>query len=165
MKKAVPIFAFALVLSMITSAFSKTAATETTAPGFNLPTANGTVSLESLRGKVVLIDFWASWCAPCRQSFPWMSKLYQQYSSKGFAIVAINLDKERGLAADFVDTFSPPFIVAFDPAGSTAEAYGVPAMPSSYLVGPDGTILFSHAGFDPRKTGMIEDQIKEALTR
>src|ERR1051325_706536 len=91
------------------------------APSFDLPTKNGTVSLDSLRGKVVLVDFWASWCGPCRQSFPWMSKLYETYSQKGFVIVAVNLDKKQEQANDFLAEFSPPFIVAFDPAGKTAE--------------------------------------------
>jgi thiol-disulfide isomerase/thioredoxin len=135
------------------------------APAFELPTKSGNVTLDSLRGKVVLIDFWASWCAPCRQSFPWMIKLYDQYSAKGLAVVAINLDKKRELADDFLSDFSPPFVIAFDPSGKTAEAFNVPAMPSSYILNRDGTILYSHAGFDPKKTGEIENLIKEACSK
>ena len=135
------------------------------APRFDLPTPSGNVTLDSLRGKVVLVDFWASWCAPCRQSFPWMSTLYKRYAPDGLVIVAINLDKKRELAEDFLSDFSPPFIVAFDPAGKTAEAFGVPAMPSSYIVSRNGTVLYSHAGFDAKKSEIIEDQIKEAFAR
>lgn len=135
------------------------------APDFSLPTDSGNVSLDSLRGNLVLVDFWASWCAPCRQSFPWMSRLYDRYKSKGLVIVAINLDKDHQLAEDFISDFSPPFIVAYDPSGKTAEAFNVPAMPSSYLVGPDGTILYSHAGFDLKKTATIEDLIKENVSK
>src|SRR5215471_6297032 len=130
------------------------------APGFELPTPNGTVSLDSLRGKVVLVDFWASWCGPCRQSFPWMSKLYETYSQKGLVIVAVNLDKKREPANDFLAEFSPPFIVAFDPAGKTAEAFHVPAMPTSFIVNRDGTIVYSHAGFNSKKTGEMENLIQ-----
>jgi cytochrome c biogenesis protein CcmG, thiol:disulfide interchange protein DsbE len=133
------------------------------APSFDLPTSNGTVSLDSLRGKVVLVDFWASWCGPCRQSFPWMSKLYQTYSQKGLVIVAINLDKKREPANDFLSEFSPPFIVAFDPAAKTAEAFHVPAMPSSFIVNREGMILYSHAGFNLKKTDEVENLIQEAL--
>ena len=133
------------------------------APGFELPTPNGTVSLDSLRGKVVLVDFWASWCGPCRQSFPWMSKLYETYSQKGLVIVAVNLDKKREPANDFLAEFSPPFIVAFDPAGKTAEAFHFPAMPTSFIVNRDGTIVYSHAGFNSKKTGEMENLIQEAL--
>ncbi len=136
-----------------------------TAPPFDLPTRSGNISLDSLRGKIVLIDFWASWCAPCRQSFPWMSKVYNRYKSKGFEIVAINLDKKKDLADDFIFEFSPPFTVAFDPEGKTAEAYGVPAMPSSYIVNQDGTIIHFHAGFDPKKTDIVEKEIQEAFSR
>ena len=135
------------------------------APGFELPTPNGTVSLDSLRGKVVLVDFWASWCGPCRQSFPWMSKLYETYSQKGLVIVAVNLDKKREPANDFLAEFSPPFIVAFDPAGKTAEAFHVPAMPTSFILNRDGTIVYSHAGFNSKKTGEMENLIQEALKK
>lgn len=132
---------------------------------FNLPTKSGTVSLDSLHGKVVYVDFWASWCAPCRQSFPWMSSLYDRYSSKGLVIVAINLDKKRELADGFVDEFNPPFIVAFDPDGKTAEAFHVPAMPSGYLISKTGEIIYSHEGFDPKKTKEIENMIQEAVSK
>jgi len=135
------------------------------APNFDLPTKSGNVSLNTLRGKIVYVDFWASWCGPCRQSFPWMIKLHEQYSPKGLVIVAINLDKTQDLADNFLYDFSPPFIVAFDPSGKTAEAFKVPAMPSSYLLNRDGTILYSHAGFDPKKTGDIEALIKEACSK
>lgn len=152
-----------LVLLITTPAFAKTEQTPVT--GFNLPTTTGTVSLDSLHAKVVLVDFWASWCAPCRQSFPWLKSLYDRYSTKGLAIVAINLDKKRELADDFLEDFDKPFIIAFDPSGKTAEAYNVQVMPSSYLVGPDGKILYIHPGFDLKKTGEIEDMIKEACSK
>ena len=94
-----------------------------------------------------------------------MSKLHETYSSQGLVIVAVNLDKKRELANDFLAEFSPPFIVAFDPSGKAAEAFDVSAMPSSYLVNRNGTILVSHAGFDSKKTGEMEDLIKEALSQ
>ena len=123
------------------------------------------MSLDSMRGKVVLVDFWASWCVPCRQSFPWMSHLHETYSSKGLVIVAINLDKNRELADRFLAEFSPPFTVAFDPSGKSAEAFEVVAMPSSYIVSRSGTILSAHAGFDLKKTGEIENLIQEDLSQ
>lgn len=157
------LFVFASVSVAVTSYGPRTNPKH--APSFALPTKSGNVSLDSLRGKIVYVDFWASWCAPCRQSFPWMIKLYEQYSPKGLEIVAINLDKTQELADDFLSDFSPPFIVAFDPSGKTADAFNVPAMPSSYLLNKDGTILYSHAGFDPKKTGEIEALIKEACSK
>lgn len=137
-----------------------------TAPRFSLPVrSGGTVTLESLKAKVVLVDFWASWCGPCRKSFPWMTSLQERYGKKGLAIVAINLDKDRSAAESFLVKYPASFAVAFDPAGKTAEAYKVTAMPSTYLVGSDGTILASHLGFDPRQTGEIETRIEEACIR
>jgi cytochrome c biogenesis protein CcmG/thiol:disulfide interchange protein DsbE len=131
------------------------------APVFSLPGGSGTVSLDSLRGRVVYVDFWASWCDPCRRSFPWLNTLHERYSARGLTIVAINLDKDRRAADAFLEKFPARFLVAFDASGKTAEAYGVSAMPSSFLIGPSGTLLSSHAGFDPRKTGTIEALIKE----
>jgi len=135
------------------------------APAFSLPGRTGTVSLDSLRGRVVYVDFWASWCDPCRRSFPWLNTLRERYAGRGLTIVAINLDKDRRAADAFLEKFPASFLVAYDPAGKTAEAYRVSAMPSSFLIGPTGTLLASHAGFDPRKTGEIEALIQEACPR
>ena len=136
-----------------------------TAPPFKLPALTGTVSLDSLRGHVVYLDFWASWCGPCRASFPWMTGLDKKYRAKGLRIVAVNLDKDRAAADSFLADYAAPFTIAFDPKGSTAEAYDVSAMPSSFVIGKDGTLLLRHAGFDPHRTGKVELQIEEALAK
>jgi thiol-disulfide isomerase/thioredoxin len=135
------------------------------APAFNLPTRDGAVSLDSLRGKVAYIDFWASWCGPCKQSFPWMKSLHERFAGKGLVIVAINLDKDRNAAEEFLAKYPAPFVVAFDPSGKTAKAFKVWGMPTSYILGPTGAILSTHPGFDPKRTAMIESQIQQALSR
>jgi cytochrome c biogenesis protein CcmG, thiol:disulfide interchange protein DsbE len=135
------------------------------APDFTLPVRSGTVSLRDFRGKVVLVDFWASWCVPCRQSFPWMSSMVDRYSEQGLVIVAINLDKKREAADTFLENFPAHFVVAFDPAGKTAEAFHVGAMPSSFIVSRTGRIVYSHAGFEQAKARTVEDQIKEVLSK
>jgi len=153
-----------LLLSLSAPAWAgKPAATSTPAPAFHLPTRDGTVSLDSLQGKVAYIDFWASWCGPCKQSFPWVKTLHERYAPKGLVIVAINLDKDRKAADEFLARYPAPFTVAFDPSGKTAKAFQVWGMPTSYLVGPTGAILSTHAGFDPKRTAMIESQIQKAL--
>ena len=158
---------FLLLLSIALPADSSrgTAKGPVPAADFTLPTRGGTVALDALRGKVVLVDFWASWCVPCRQSFPWMSTVSERYAASGLVVVAIDLDKSREPAEAFLRDFSPLFIVAFDPLGKTAEAYDVTAMPSSYLVGRDGRLIYSHAGFDLRDAATIETKIKEAVAQ
>jgi cytochrome c biogenesis protein CcmG/thiol:disulfide interchange protein DsbE len=133
------------------------------AAGFDLPTATGTVKLDALRDKVVLVDFWASWCGPCRQSFPWLSAMSERYGKDGLVVVAINLDKDRDAAQAFLRELSPPFTVAFDPAGKSAEAFGVKVMPSSFLVSRTGRLVASHAGFVLRDADAFEQQIKEEV--
>jgi thiol-disulfide isomerase/thioredoxin len=133
------------------------------APRFSLPTRDSSVSLDSLQGKVVYVDFWASWCGPCRQSFPWMKTMYDRYGSKGLVIVAINLDKDRGAAESFLQKFPAPFTVAFDPSGKTAKEYKVWGMPTSYVVGKTGAIVSTHAGFDPKRAAAVESEIAALL--
>ena len=135
------------------------------APDFTLPTVNGNVALHDLRGKVVYVDFWASWCVPCRQSFPWMRSVAEKYAPQGLAVVAINLDKRREAADEFLEKYPAPFTVAFDPAGRSAEQFRVVAMPMSFIVGRDGTVLSAHEGFEEPKARRLEEQIKEALSK
>ena len=139
--------------------------TQRPAPDFTLPTANGKVALHDLRGKVVYVDFWASWCVPCLQSFPWMRSMSEKYGPQGLVVVAIDLDKEADAATGFLERHAAPFIVAFDPEGRSAERFRVVAMPMSYIVGRDGAIVFSHEGFEESKARRLEEQIKEALSQ
>jgi cytochrome c biogenesis protein CcmG, thiol:disulfide interchange protein DsbE len=161
--------ALLLLLSLAVPARARTArgmaADPPAAPSFELPTRTGTVALAALRTKVVLVDFWASWCGPCRQSFPWLSAMAERYGASGLVVVAINLDKDRALAEAFLRQLSPPFTVAFDPAGKTAVAFDVQTMPSSYLVSRTGRLVYSHAGFDRKDTGTFEKQIQEEIAQ
>jgi cytochrome c biogenesis protein CcmG/thiol:disulfide interchange protein DsbE len=140
------------------------AAPRAVAPAIDLPTYDGRVTPADLAGKVVYVDFFASWCGPCKLSFPWMKTMQEHYGPKGLVIVAIDVDKDRADALRFVAHFSPPFVVGYDPAGKTAEAFQVEGMPSSFLISPTGTILYSHVGFDMKDAVKIEAQIEKALT-
>ena len=91
--------------------------------------------------------------------------MHDKYSAKGLVIVAINLDKSRDLANQFLETYSAPFHVAFDSAGDVAEAYHVEAMPSSFLIDGSGKIVLMHAGFEQATADAVEDHIKEALSK
>ncbi len=133
------------------------------APQFSLPGKNGNIDLKSLQGQVVYVDFWASWCSPCRKSFPWMNEMANKYKNMGFTIIAINLDKERKLADEFLKDVPHDFSIAFDPKGDTATAYDVRAMPSSYLIDKNGDIKYTHLGFRSDKTAESEAHIKSLL--
>lgn len=134
------------------------------APALELPTAGGAViSLSQLRGKVVYLDFWASWCAPCRQSFPWMGDLHRRLADRGLVVLAVNLDTKSADAQAFLKAVPAPFTVAFDPAGQSPRQYGIKAMPTSVLIGRDGRVKAIHGGFRPSDTAALESTILQAL--
>jgi cytochrome c biogenesis protein CcmG/thiol:disulfide interchange protein DsbE len=133
------------------------------APPFTLSTGKTSVSLDSLRGRVVMVDFWASWCGPCHRSFPWMAAMHKKYADQGLTILAINLDKTQEAAAGFLADTPAPFTVLYDPSGRTADAYRVQGMPTTVLVGRDGRIRSTHIGFEPAKAAAFEALIQEAL--
>lgn len=113
--------------------------------------------------RATLIDFWASWCAPCRLSFPWMNSLHERLSERGLRILAINLDRRREDAVRFLSAYPARFEIALDPAAETASALNIQAMPTSMLLGQDGVIRWTHRGFRESDTVGLERRIKEAL--
>ena len=133
------------------------------APDLKLPTIDGTVQLSALKGEVVYLDFWASWCLPCKKSFPWMERMQQRYGEQGFKIVAVNLDKDKALADEFLKQNDVSFTVAFDASGSSASKYKLRGMPSSYLIGRDGKVHASHIGFRDKDKDKLEQAIKTLL--
>lgn len=135
------------------------------APEIDLPGVDGKVQLDNLKGKVVYLDFWASWCQPCKKSFPWMHDMKKQYADQGFEILAVNLDKERKLADEFLQAADVNFKVAFDETGESASRYKLRGMPSSYLIGRDGKIYASHIGFRDNDRTQLEQAIKNLLTK
>lgn len=119
--------------------------------------------LENYRGKVVLLDFWASWCVPCRRSFPWMNQMQAKYADDGLVIVAVNLDNDLDEARAFLQRYPADFKIAYDSDRSLARGYGVQVMPTSYLIGRDGTVVASHLGFKNAKADEYEASIISAL--
>jgi cytochrome c biogenesis protein CcmG/thiol:disulfide interchange protein DsbE len=125
--------------------------------------AASALDLTSLRGRVVYLDFWASWCGPCKQSFPWMESLKSTYGDQGLEIITVNLDTERAAADKFLKRFHPTFDVHFDPKGELAEFYKVHGMPSSVLIDRHGVARFTHVGFRPIDGAAYEAQLRELL--
>ncbi|MDE2110544.1 MAG: TlpA family protein disulfide reductase [Alphaproteobacteria bacterium] len=108
--------------------------------------ANG-LDLNAYKGKVVYLDFWASWCNPCRMSFPWMNELQRLYGSRGFVVIGVNVDHDRELADEFLQANGAQFKIIYDPDGVIASQYNFKDMPTSYLIGRDGKVHYVHAGF------------------
>jgi thiol-disulfide isomerase/thioredoxin len=107
----------------------------------------GTSDVPATAGKVVLVDFWASWCAPCKASFPMMAKLYRDFAAQGLVIAAVSVDDKSAAALAFVRKLAPPFATLHDREHTLVKNVAVPTMPTSYLVGRDGRVRFVHPGF------------------
>ena len=149
-----------LLLTLITGPAALAASK---APTFELPGDDGTVSLENYRDKVVYVDFWASWCVPCKHSFPWLNQMQERYGDNGLKVIAINLDKNKAHAAKFLERVPASFDIAYDPEGSVAEAYSLKVMPSSYLIDRQGNLIHAHKGFKSSDGSRMENMIIELL--
>ena len=125
--------------------------------------ASGDSLVSEREGKVVVVDFWASWCVPCRRSFPWMNTMTEKYADDGLVIVAVNLDKDRAAADAFLAEIPADFEIEFDPEATIAREYGVEAMPSSFVFGRDGKLVARHLGFKVKKQDEYEAVLVEAL--
>jgi thiol-disulfide isomerase/thioredoxin len=133
-------------------------------PAFELPGDVAPVKLSSFKGKVVYVDFWASWCGPCKQSFPWLNDMQTKYASKGFQIVGINVDANTADAKIFLASLPAKFVIAYDDKGVTPKTYGIKGMPSSVLIDGNGKVILQHTGFRDSDRAQLEQAIQQALT-
>jgi thiol-disulfide isomerase/thioredoxin len=135
--------------------------------GFMSPVASAAddaaLDLEQFKGQVVVVDFWASWCVPCRRSFPWLNQMHETYKDDGLVIIGVNLDMERSEAERFLEEYPPKFRIHFDESKKLAEQFDVVGMPSSYVIGRDGEIANRHFGFKVKKQDEYEAAIVAAL--
>jgi thiol-disulfide isomerase/thioredoxin len=107
---------------------------------------------EELKGRVILLDFWASWCGPCKSSFPAMEQLTKKYADQGVTIIAVSVDEKRENMQRFVDAAKVSFAVVRDAQHKLVAAADIRSMPTSFLIDRSGKIRFVHAGFDPDKS-------------
>ena len=131
-------------------------------PGQALPALNLT-EVQSTKGQYIYIDYWASWCGPCRQSFPWMNALQAKLGPKGLKVVAVNVDAKRADADKFLTHTPAQFTVAYDPQGASAKTLAIKTMPTSMLISPEGKVLLVHSGFRTEETGQLEAKILGAM--
>lgn len=115
------------------------------------------------KGKVLLVDFWATWCGPCQKSMPFLNQLRNELQAEGFEIIAINVDEDSDEARRFLQTRSVDYPILFDPQGKCPSAFGVKAMPSSFFVDKTGKVRKIHLGFRETDQSEIRDQIAKLL--
>lgn len=136
-------------------------------PGDPLPGLGGPAGMPATDGRVVMLDFFASWCAPCRASFPVYAKLHGEFAPKGLVIIAVGVDEKKSAHEAFLARLKPPFFTMHDHDQSIVSAVGVPVMPTSYLFGRDGRMRSIHTGFHGKRTNeelraAIETLLSEA---
>jgi len=155
--------AFLLVLTPVTV---NAAQAGDRAPAFQLADVNGSpVSLESLKGNVILLAFWAPWCLSCREEFPELDRLNRIYRDKGFIVVGIAVDATAERLAAFLKKRPVGFPVVLDTRGDTAEAYRFSGLPALYLIGRDSIIRYVHQGFSGEFVPVYEQEIIDLLSR
>jgi len=115
------------------------------------------------KGKVVYVDFWASWCVPCRKSFPWMNEMQVKYQEQGLVILSINLDAQAELAEKFLRQTPANFAIIYDAKGTLAKKFQLKGMPSSYLFNRQGKLISAHSGFNGKKKEKYQQEIEQTL--
>lgn len=153
-----------LMVLMALAVFANVTFAGAAAPNLSLKTLdNASVKISDLKGDVVYVDFWATWCPPCRKSFPWMEEMHQKYKDLGFKVVAVSLDTKRAVIDQFLEKMTTHFTIAHDPSGESANAFKVKGMPSSYLIDRKGNIHLTHMGFKSSDKSKLESEIKSLL--
>lgn len=140
------------------------AAADAPAPDFSLPArVGGDLSLASLKGDVVLINFWATWCGPCRKEMPLLEQIYQRYKGLGFTLVAINVEDDSAGAEKWLKDTPVSFPVLFDRDNHVSKLYKVTAMPSTVIVDRRGQVRFIHYGYTPGTENAYQDQVRTLI--
>lgn len=159
--------AFALVLVALLAVPLMAAAPKDTAkdaPDITLTTLSGqAIRLADLKGHVALLDFWASWCIPCRKAFPEIEALRRELEPQGLTVIAVNVDEDQKNMHAFLGQFPHAMTIALDPKGSVAEAFKVNAMPSTMILDRAGRIRYSHKGYTDKSIANFRSQVLALL--
>ena len=134
------------------------------AANFTLKSAEGeNIRLSEYRGQVVLINFWASWCGPCRQEMPHLDDIHRKYEALGFTVFGVNVEQDRNMADKVLRDIPVSFPILFDDNNRVSELYGVDAMPATVLVDRNGDIRYMHRGYKPGYELEYEKQVKTLI--
>lgn len=152
----------ALLLLMASPALAVKVDSE--APDFTLKTLAGeNLRLEEYRGQVVLINFWASWCGPCRQEMPILDRIHNRYDDTGFAVLGVNVEGKSGPAQKIVDKTKVTFPVLIDAAQGVSETYDLQAMPTTVVVDRNGVVRYIHRGYKPGDEAKYIEVVKDLI--
>jgi thiol-disulfide isomerase/thioredoxin len=119
--------------------------------------------MQQHQGKVIFLDFWASWCVPCRKSFPWLNTMQKNLQKEGFVVISVNLDRKKTFSEAFLESTPAKFPIIYDHQGSLAKEFKLKGMPSSYLFDREGKLISAHVGFNADKKKEFEEEIIKAL--
>jgi len=163
----VPSHKFRLLLLLLTLAWSTSpwaAGGKAMAPDFTLKSLSGeNLKLSELRGEVVMINFWASWCGPCRQEMPLLDQLYKRYKPMGFTILGVNVEEDSQAAKKLLKDLPVSFPILFDNRNQVSRLYKVSAMPSTFLVDRDGKLRFMHKGYQSGYEDEYQRQVRALI--
>ncbi len=161
--RAFAMMTMAVLLGIVTST-GRAGALKT---GDSLPDLAGFAlegKIPEYKGRVVLLDFWASWCAPCKQSFPVLKEMHEKFGPRGFLVLAVSVDEQASTMQAFLKKQQPVFPVLRDPKGRLAESAGLDKMPTSLLISADGKVVAIHSGFEGEPTRKLYlSEIEAAL--
>ena len=161
MKPTVYLLSSGLALLASLTAPAASIAPGAPAPAFQLHSSASTdLSLSDLKGQVVLINFWASWCGPCRQEMPVLEQLYKKYKSAGFTLLGVNVEPKSAEAEGFLKSTPVSFPILFDPDSKVSRLYEVSGMPSTVILDRTGKVRYIHHGYKPGEESEYLDQIR-----
>jgi len=134
------------------------------APNFTLKSNHGkNLKLSEFRGQVVMINFWASWCAPCRQEMPLLEELYKKYKSLGFTLLGVNVEQDSSKASTLLRSIKVSFPILFDNKNTVSKMYKVLAMPTTIIIDRDGNMRYLHKGYKPGYEQEYQQQIRALI--
>ena len=158
-----------LTFALLLTAFAATSLASSglegrTAPDFALKSSTGeNLRLSEYRGDVVMINFWATWCGPCRQEMPLLDELYTRYQRVGFNLLGVNIDDDSRRAMQMIEELGVNFPVLFDAKKEVSKLYEVDAMPVTVLVDREGNVRYVHHGYKPGYEDKYLDQVRSLL--
>ena len=161
--KAVTLAAFTLIFSMTTS-YAASEKLSGKAANFTLKSRSGkNIKLSELRGEVVMLNFWASWCGPCRKEMPLLEKIHKKYKRLGFTLLGVNVEENSSDAKNYLKDVKVTFPILFDRTQKTSKLYNVSAMPTTILIDRNGNKRFIHKGYKAGYENDYKKQIKKLL--